>query len=78
MDIELVWRTHELRGGAYRHETELLLGHPLDQADRGSDDLLRNTGALWHKRFGHDYVEAPKRGGPFQPGFRRPIRRSTV
>lgn len=80
MDIELVWRTHQLRGAAYRAETERLLGQALDQTDRGDDDLLRKTGALWAKRFGHDYVEAPAKhhGMPLPPGFRRPIRRSTV
>lgn len=80
MDIELVWRTHLLRGAAYRSETERLLGHPLDQNERGSDDLLRKTGTLWSKRFGRDYVEAPPkhRSGKLPPGFRRPERRSTV
>ncbi|BEJ11178.1 hypothetical protein CspHIS471_0106000 [Cutaneotrichosporon sp. HIS471] len=78
IDIELVWRTHQLRGGAYRSETEKLLGHSLDQADRGDDELLRRTGNLWSKRFGHSYVEAPKTRGRLHPGLRRPARRSTV
>jgi hypothetical protein len=78
IDIELIWRTHQLRGAAYRAETEKLLGHALDQADRGDEDLLRRTGSLWSKRFGQSYVEAAKTRGMFPPGFRRPVRRSTV
>ncbi|GMK54518.1 hypothetical protein CspeluHIS016_0111040 [Cutaneotrichosporon spelunceum] len=77
IDIELVWRTHQLRGGAFRSETDKLLGRPLDQTDRGDEQLLRHTGHLWSKRYGHSYVEATKARGILHPG-RHSMRRDTV
>lgn len=83
VDIELVWRTHQLRGARFRLETQLILGRPMDQTDRGDELLLKMTAELWGKRFrGHEYVLAGRqqeRMGGF--GVLRPLlrdRRSTV
>lgn len=81
VDIELAWRTHQLKGKRYRLETQLILGMPLDQTDRGDELLIRRTAELWSKRYrGHDYIEARSRapGDKSGLGLLKPLRRSTL
>ncbi|CAK9786219.1 hypothetical protein CC85DRAFT_285798 [Cutaneotrichosporon oleaginosum] len=68
-DIEMVWRTHQVRGAAFRAETAVVLGHSLDQEERGDHELRRYTARMWEKRFGQKYEKSVPR---------RPVRRSTV
>lgn len=77
-DIQLAWRTHQLRGARYRAETGRILGGtPLDRADliAVDADALKRTAGLWKARFKREYiVQVQGRKG----GLPMPARRSTV
>ncbi|KAL1412766.1 hypothetical protein Q8F55_000513 [Vanrija albida] len=65
LDIEIAWRTHQLRGLRYRAETARLIGAPLDR-DRGDEAGLKRAEKLWKTRFRHDYLGpgSQPRGAP--------------
>lgn len=75
IDIELVWRTHELKGERYRKETEKLFGEPFDERISRMDTVgIKRTAHLWKERFNKEYLLHP----PKNHHAPNPVRRTTM